>query len=214
VSALVRLGPGESKTDLRLVVPPATAVSGRVVECGSHRPLAGIHVEVSGDGPSHGSAETGVDGAFSVRGVGTTSQLHVGIAEDSTLYVAETKALVISPGEAQVEAGTINLLRGNLREKFSASARVTPVGWQLEPTGGRVLVEGVAGGSPADMAGLRAGTALLSIDGVPVADLGRGALTYLGVARVGERIDVVVATAEGARPATVVARPSPERAQP
>ena len=200
-SLTVSVAAGERRFGLRIVVERSARLVGQVVDAESQAPLAGV--EVRSFGPSSAgarlSARSDGNGAFSLGGVSPGETVTVLIEGDRRTHLQERRRVEVSKG-AVIDLGTIRLARGDVEARIRAGSWEGLTGLGLDDRDPTVVVP--RPGSPAALAGVKAGDVVVSIDGKDLAGLGYGAVEYALRGRPGSAVTLVVQT-PGGPPRTV-----------
>jgi hypothetical protein len=197
-SQVVTVKAGEHKAGLRIQLQAALRVTGRVVEHGSGKPIPGSAVAVMGRAGARVETEVAPDGSFALDGAPVGETLRVSAQADFNRYVNEWKELEVKPGQSAVDAGTIRLLPGNMRERMDMDGNERgDLGGGIALDNGRAVIRGARPEGALTRAGLKKGDQVTAINGVATADLGNGALTYLTAGKAGATINLVVESPGG-----------------
>lgn len=203
-SQVVTLAAGERRTGLRIPLAPGLRVTGRVIEHGSGKPVPEATVYAMGRGAARPQAEVKPDGSFVLEGAPVGDSLRLSFQAEFTRYVAESKEVEIKPGQTIVDAGTVRLLPGDMRQRLGVDrADRGESGANLAVEGGRPVVRSLRPDSAAARAGLKKGDLVTAINGTGVGELGNGALRFLGSGRPGASVSFVVETPGGGPARTV-----------
>ena len=196
----VTLGDGEHKTGLRISVGQGTTLRGRVVEYGTGTPLPTAEVTILSVGAPISTSTDG-NGAFSVSGLPSGRVAWIAAAVDSREYVYDRVRVTLPMGKDLVDAGTIQLVPGDTRTRDAGWTGIFPTNLD-----GVASVETVAPRSPAALAGVKPGEALVSVDGVNVAGLGFRAIYYFLGGQPGTKVTIGL----GNRSVVVTRVPDPQ----
>jgi len=189
---------GERKKGVRIQVRPGLRITGRVLEHGTDRPLAGIKIAASTPRGDRTENVAGPDGRFTLTGPIDADLIRLAVLADPSRHVPESKQIPLEAGQTELDAGTVWLLPGNHRERISAPPPERGhIGAALSADSGRAVLAGLRRGGPAQRAGLKSGDLMLSIDGVDTRQLGSGALGYLVTGRPGSSVSLAVESPGG-----------------
>jgi S1-C subfamily serine protease len=149
--------------------------------------------------------DVGADGSFALDGAPVGDMLRLSVQADFTRYVPEWKELEVKPGQTAVDAGTIRLLPGNMRERMGIeSSDRGDLGGGIALDNGRPVIRGARPEGALAKAGLKKGDLVTTINGVATAELGNGALGYLSSGKPGNTVTLVVESPPGGPARTVV----------
>lgn len=198
----VTVGAGEQKSGVRLVIERGGRIVGKVVDRETDAPLAGVDVRAfatSAMGNRPGT-RTSASGAFAIEGINPGETLSLMITGDASTHLVERRRVEMTKG-AEIDLGTIKLARGNIE------ARIKEGTWNgftgINPSeNDTATVLNARPGTPAALAGIKDGDAILSIDGKDMRGAGFGTIEYSLRGRPGSPISLVVQT-PGAPPRTV-----------
>jgi hypothetical protein len=203
-SQAVTVQPGERKAGLRIQLQAGVRLTGRVLEHGTGKPIAGTMVLAMGRGNARADAEVSPDGSFVLEGAPLAESIRLSVQADFTRYVSESKEVEVKPGQTQIDAGTILLLPGNARERMMVDPTERgEAGAFLRNEGGKPTVRNVQDGGPAARAGLKKNDLVTAINGTSTHDLGNGALGYLVSGKPGATVTLTVETPGAGAPRTV-----------
>jgi membrane-associated protease RseP (regulator of RpoE activity) len=207
--AAIKVAAGERKEGLRVVVSKGSILRGKIVEYPQGTPLAGISVVLFDDQPLF--RMSGEDGTFSIEGLVPGRKVRLALGGPPTSFVAEMREMTLPPGQPEVDAGTMKLVRGTMR----IDPKQGDVGLRMEIKDDRPVIQKVAAKSPAAEAGLQAGQRITTIDGQAVEGVGENGVTYLlgGKAATSVQIGIGGPGAEGSHTVTLVRRSPPESKQ-
>jgi hypothetical protein len=192
-SQVVTLQAGERKGGIRIQLQAALRITGRVVEHASGKPIPGTTVYVQGRGGARAEAEVGADGTFVMDGAPVAETLRLSAQADYTRWVGEWKELEIKPGQTTVDAGTMRLIAGNMRERMGMGmADRGDMGGGLGLENGKAVIRNARPDGALAKAGLKKGDLVTAIGSTSTADLGNGALNYLSSGKPGDKVTLVV----------------------
>ncbi len=192
-SQVVTVQAGERKTGVEIQLQAALRVTGRLVEHGTGKPIPGSSVSVTGRGEARAEVDVGPDGSFVVDGAPVAETVRVSARADMNRYVPEFKEVEVKPGQRQVDAGTIHLLPGNMRDRMMGDrSERGDLGANIGIDSGKVTVRGLRGDGALARAGVKKGDLVTSINGVSTAQLGNGAISYLSTGKPGSTITFIV----------------------
>jgi RNA polymerase sigma factor (sigma-70 family) len=176
-SQRVRVGGGERKAGVRIVLEPSARVIGRVAALEGGGPIAGATIQ-GGLGGRSFSTSSRADGSFELSDLPPTDRLRIDIrmlgAEN---LVPEHREVAIPSGGATVDVGVVRLMKtegpwfGRSRDGIGLGVLA-----QAGPDG--VVVGELRPGSGPEKAGVKLGDRILAVDGRDVTKLGPGALMY------------------------------------
>jgi Carboxypeptidase regulatory-like domain/PDZ domain len=184
---------GADRSGLTITVGGDAVVAGRVVDATTRVPIAGAHVLVGGD-EYHDAADTADDGTFVIERV-PAGALTLSISADD--HVTDERPLVVRGG-SDADAGEVALVAGAAHERITAYDGIDPV-----VRDGITLAGAVEPGSPAALAGIQAGDALLDVNGRDVRALGPNGVNYLLYGDAGQEVSVTYAPGGSGAPRTV-----------
>lgn len=196
-SAVVMVEAGEQRTAVKIALATGLRVTGRVLELQGGAPIVGAEVRAFGPGNARVQATTGPDGAFALENAPADTKVRLSISGDHRTYVPESKEVDVPPNAAAVDAGTVKLMRGDLREKMQSPKRGS-VGCYIAMEKGVPRVRGVQKDSAAEKAGILKGDRVVSVAGTPVGEMGSGAINYLLEGDAGTTVEITVETAGAA----------------
>jgi RNA polymerase sigma factor (sigma-70 family) len=186
--AEVSLDDGEHKSGLRIVLSQGTKLRGRVVEYGTGIPIPSAEVTVLSVGAPISTSTDG-NGVFSVDGLPPGRVAWIAAAADSRQYVYDRIRVTLPLGKPVVDIGAIQLVPGDAAARSAAWTGIFPTNLD-----GVASVETVAPRSPAALAGVKPGDALVSVDGVSVAGLGFRAIYYFLGGQPGTKVTIGLGT--------------------
>jgi protocatechuate 3,4-dioxygenase beta subunit len=190
---------GERKAGVRIVVQPGLRVVGRVLEHGSGKPIPEASVSAQGLGNARIQGDVAADGTFTLDGAPTGELLRLVVSGDDRRWVTEFKELEVKAGQTTVDAGTIKLLPGNLRERMGMDPSDRgEIGVNVGVENGRVAVRSLRAEGAAGKAGLKKGDRVTAIDKWDTSDLGNGAIMYLISGKPGSDVTLMVESAGSA----------------
>ncbi len=164
---------GEDRST-RIALEASATLKGVVIDYASRRPIAGALVYASHD------TSTEADGTFALRGL-QRGKLTLQVRKEG--YVSDWRTLDLSNVAQTIDP--IPLVRGSLPTSPEAFDGIA-----AENDEGRARVRSIQPGSPAMLAGLQAGDALLAINGHDVVHLGEHAIDLFLVGKIGAAITV------------------------
>jgi hypothetical protein len=172
---------------------------GRVQELESGTPLAGATVMMMA-ATTRLEAQTGADGSFTLEGIPPgRGRLEVQAPGgfNAETHVGENTEIEARPGTPVIDVGTIKLIKGSYRDKFTQVTRRGMIGFSPAVLDGRPSVTAVRPGLPGEKAGLKHGELLLKIDGRSTEGMGNGALDFLAAGNVDQPLVLTVQPREG-----------------
>jgi hypothetical protein len=157
---------------IELVLGQGGGVYGRVLDARTHDPIARAQVVVSGLGgesvlPSESSTVTEIDGGFDLDGI-TPGRVSIEI----TAFDHDGRVVSGVEIEAGGRAGPIEVELKPVDEGKTAKTEITGIGVQITPFRDAIVISGVVPGGGAEVAGIKAGDAIVAVDGVTVVELG------------------------------------------
>jgi S1-C subfamily serine protease len=183
---------------LRIVVGGAGTINGRVVDHATGAPIAGARIETA-----YGHTTSSESGAFTVAGL-VPGSMRIMIEADG--YARDLRSLQSVLGGGAVDVGSIHLLRSQPLQMVAYDG-IDPVSRD-----GRAFVNDVSPGSPAALAGIQAGDALLTVNGNDVRLLGPDAINVLLAGKPNDSVTVTY-TRAGGSPSTATLRLAPINAR-
>jgi protocatechuate 3,4-dioxygenase beta subunit len=201
---VINLAAGEQKTGVRIQVQAGLKVTGRVVEFGTGKLLTGVTVTAMGSGADRPQTDVLPDGTFVLEGAPAGEQVRLMVSGDSSTHVSEHKELEVKPGQTAIDAGLIQLLPGNQRERMAGRMGQPPAftGLITKRDGSRLLVRAVVPDMSAARAGVNVGDLVVTVAGNDATHLGNGALSFLMSGKSGDTVNITVSTG-GAPPRPV-----------
>ncbi|MCC6526864.1 MAG: carboxypeptidase regulatory-like domain-containing protein [Polyangiaceae bacterium] len=165
VTGALELAPGEKLYGVRIVLGAGAVLRGRVLDADGRRPIEGARIDVEGLGAlaAHHpvSATSDASGGFSLDGVAPGS---VSIRVSAPGYRSRVASF------ATRTAGEREVLLTALAAGEERVTEYTGVAAALRGTPSGVVVAGVFAGGPAEVAGVRPGDVVVSIDAEPAQD--------------------------------------------
>jgi protocatechuate 3,4-dioxygenase beta subunit len=197
----VTVAAGEQKAGVRLVVERGARLVGKVVDRETEAPLGNVEVRAFGTSMTGNRPVVRTDGSgsFAIEGLNAGETVSLMVTGDQGTHLGERRRIEVPSGEL-IDAGTIRLARGNVEARIKEGTWNGFTGINPSEDGGAVLQ--VRPGTPAALAGIKDGDAILAIDGKDVRGAGFGVIEYALRGRPGSSITMTV-QAPGAPPRTV-----------
>jgi hypothetical protein len=175
---------------IEVVLGQGGAVHGRVVDARTHDPIARAQVVVSGLAgesvlPTPSSTVTEIDGGFELVGIppGRVSIEVTALDHDGRVV----SGVQIEAGERH---GPIEVELNPVADGAKAKTEITGIGVQIAPARDALGITKVVRGGGAEAAGIKRGDAIVSVDGVPVVELGVENAIQNIRGEVGTRVDI------------------------
>ena len=164
---------GPARNDLRLELRAGATLEGRVIDFLTQQPVTGARLRSSPLGRTL-SAVSGSDGAFQLRGLVPGAAAGVEIEASGYNSLRRT---VVTPPDGRTERRLFALVP---EERGRTSKQKGVIGLVVtQDERDRVVVRAAPPGLPAANAGLSAGDAILSVDGLDVTEIGIGGVVTL-----------------------------------
>jgi RNA polymerase sigma factor (sigma-70 family) len=164
---------GASRKGLQIELRAGATLDGRVLDFLSQQPVAGARLRASPLGRTL-TATSGSDGSFQLRGLVPGAATRVEIEAPGYNSLQRT---VVTPPDGRTERRQFALVTEERGRKSKQKGAIGLVVAQDERD--RVVVRTAPPGLPAANAGLSAGDAILSIDGLDVTEIGVGGVVTL-----------------------------------
>jgi protocatechuate 3,4-dioxygenase beta subunit len=198
----VTVAAGEKKEGLRVVLQLGGRVVGKVVDRENDQPLAGVEIRAfASNAMNRAPVRTDATGAFTLEDIPAGESVMVMIIGDRSTHLSERRQAEISKGATVADVGTVRLTRGNLEARMKEGTWEGMSGVNNSEDEKATVLQ-ARPGSPAEKAGIKAGDAILSIDGKDVRGQGFGGVEWLLRGRPGSSISMTVQT-PGQPPRTV-----------
>jgi hypothetical protein len=164
---------------VRIKTAASAVVRGTIIDDETSAPVANVAVIAIALRAAKGSevqATTDAAGAFSLAGVLTGGRVRLQFLSPDRGHLPDSETVDVEDRRAEVDVGTVRLIRGLWKAPPAASARF---GLEHERRQDAVYISAVQPGTLAERQGFRPGERLVTIAGRDAAQLAQGARAYL-----------------------------------